>query len=313
MRTPGRGTAGVVRVLAPNPGPYTLEGTNTWIVGRDPAVVIDPGPDEPAHLAEVRREAGPVAAILLTHDHPDHAPGAPALARETGAPVLAFRPPAGGRRLRDGEVVRAGGAVLRAVHTPGHSPDHVAFLLEGEAALFTGDAVLGRGTSVIDPPEGDLMAYLRSLRRMLDLAPRVLYPGHGPVVLDGTAKLREYLEHRAMREGQVLAALGSGLRTIPEIVGEIYRGYPPELRPLAERSVLAHLEKLEAEGRVVRRGSRGGARYELADPRACERCGAPVRGRTRLCRRCSLEVLQEGPAHGERAADRRAPGDGPAP
>ena len=286
----------VVRVLAPNPSPYTLEGTNTWIVGRDPAVVIDPGPDEPAHLAEVRREARTVAAILLTHDHPDHAPGAPALARDTGAPVLAFRPPAGGRRIRDGEVVRAGGAVLRAVYTPGHSPDHVAFVLEGERALFTGDAVLGRGTSVIDPPEGDLAAYLRSLRRMLELAPRVLYPGHGPVVLDGAGKLREYLEHRAMREEQVLAALEAGRRTIPEMVEEIYRGYPAELRPLAERSVLAHVVKLEAEGRVVRCPGAGGARYELAEPRVCERCGAPVRGRTRLCRRCSLEVLQERPA-----------------
>ena len=285
-----------MRVLAPNPGPCTLEGTNTWVVGRDPAVVVDPGPDDPAHLAEVRREAGVVGAILLTHDHPDHAPGASALARDTGAPVLAFRPPAGGRRLRDGEIVRAGDAALRAIHTPGHSPDHVAFALEGERALFTGDAVLGRGTSVIDPPEGDLAAYLRSLRRMLDLAPRILYPGHGPVVLDGAAKLREYLEHRAMREEQVLAALEAGRRTIPEMVEEIYRGYPPELRPLAERSVLAHLVKLEAEGRVVRRTAAGGARYELAEPRVCERCGAPVRGRTRLCRRCSLEVLQERPA-----------------
>lgn len=289
-------SARVVRVLAPNPGPYTLEGTNTWVVGRDPAVVLDPGPDDPTHLDEVRREAGPVAAILLTHDHPDHAPGAPALARDTGAPVLAFRPPTGGRRLRDGEVVRAGGAVLRAVHTPGHSPDHVAFVLEGERALFTGDAVLGRGTSVIDPPEGDLAAYVRSLRRMLDLAPRVLYPGHGPVVLDGVAKLREYLEHRAMREEQVLAALEAGRRTIPDIASEIYRGYPPELRPLAERSVLAHLRKLEQEGRVARRAGGGDLHYELADPRACERCGAPVGGRTRLCRRCSLEVLQERPA-----------------
>jgi glyoxylase-like metal-dependent hydrolase (beta-lactamase superfamily II) len=285
----------IVRVLAPNPGVHTLEGTNTWVVGNDPAVVIDPGPDDPAHLAEVRREAGTVAAILLTHDHPDHAPGAPALARATGAPIHAYRPPSDGARLREGALIRAGDVVLRVLHTPGHTPDHVAFLLEGEGAMFTGDAVLGRGTSVIDPPEGDLVAYLRSLRRMLELRPRVLYPGHGPVVLDGPGKLREYLEHRARREEEILTALRGGRDTVPAIVEEVYAAYPRDVRPLAERSVLAHLLKLEAEGRVARRGSGDGARYVEVGPRACERCGRPVRGRTRLCRRCSLEVLQETP------------------
>lgn len=285
----------IIRVLAPNPGVYTLEGTNTWVVGRDPALVIDPGPEERAHLAEVRRAAGAVGAILLTHDHPDHAPGGAALARETGAPLHAFRPPPGGARLRDGQEVRVGAVGVTAVHTPGHTPDHVAFLIRDEGILFTGDAVLGRGTSVIDPPEGDLAAYLRSLRRMLELRPRLLYPGHGPVVLDAPGKLREYLDHRAMREDQVLAALRSGRDTIPAMVEEIYGGYPPEVRSLAERSVLAHLLKLEAEGRVARRGSGDGARYAEAEPRTCERCGRPVRGRTRLCRRCSLEVLQESP------------------
>ncbi len=285
----------IVRVLAPNPSVHTLEGTNTWVLGRDPSVVIDPGPDHPGHLAEVRREAGRVAVVLVTHDHPDHSPGAVALAATEGAPVLAFRPPSGGRPLRDGQVVEAGGVRLRALHTPGHTTDHVAFLLEGEGALFTGDAVLGRGTSVIDPPEGDLVAYLRSLRRMLDLGPRVIYPGHGPVVLDAEAKLREYLDHRALREEQLLGALAGGPRSVPELVEAIYAGYPAEARPLAERSVLAHLLKLEAEGRVAHAGRGGQARYRLLGPRACERCGRPVRGRTRLCGRCSLAVLQEGP------------------
>ncbi len=285
----------ILRVLAPNPGVYTLEGTNTWIVGWDPAVVIDPGPDDAGHLREVMREAGRVGAILLTHDHPDHAPGAPSLAESTGAPLFAFRPPVGGERLRDGQVVRAGGVAVAAVPTPGHTPDHVAFFVEDEGALFTGDAVVGRGTSVIDPPDGDLAAYLRSLERMRKLGPRTIYPGHGPVVLNAIAKLDEYIEHRAMREEQVLEALKDGARTPDELVADIYTDHGKELHPLAARSVVAHLIKLEGEGRVARTGKASAPRYELSEPRSCERCGRPVRGRARLCGRCSLAVLQERP------------------
>jgi len=285
----------ILGVLAPNPDVRTLEGTNTWIVGGDPAVVIDPGPDHPEHLREVARTAGVVGAILVTHDHPDHAPGASPLGAATGAPVMAFRPPRGGVRVRDGEVVRVGEVAVTAVLTPGHTPDHVAFLLEDVGALFTGDAVLGRGTSVIDPPEGDLAAYLRSLRRMRDLRPRTIYPGHGPIVLDAAAKLDEYIEHRAMREEQILAALAEGPRTPEELVPDIYADYPIEVHPLAARSVLAHLIKLEAEGRVARSGKASAHRYRRSEPRACERCGRPVDGRGRLCGRCSLAVLQEEP------------------
>lgn len=283
----------VVRVLAPNPGIRELEGTNTYVVGRAPALVVDPGPDDAGHLDEVERTAGRVGAIALTHDHPDHAPGATTLAGRTGAPVLAARPPAAGRRLHDGERVEAGGTALLAVATPGHSPDHLAFWCEEAAALFTGDAVLGRGTSVIDPPEGDLVAYLRSLRRMRDLSPRTIYPGHGPVVLRAVEKLDEYLEHRAMRERQVLGALEGGPRTIDELVAEIYADYPSEVHELAARSVLAHLLKLDAEGRVARRTKDGIARYERIEPRTCSRCGRPVRGRASLCGSCSLATLQE--------------------
>src|SRR5438105_1969359 len=241
----------VFRVLAPNPGPFTLDGTNTWIVGWDPCAVIDPGPEDPEHLRAVARAARNVGAILVTHGHPDHAPGAPLLAELTGAPVLAAQPQSGQSRLRDDQIVEVGGAGLRAVRTPGHASDHLAFLDDGDGALFTGDAVLGRGTTVINPPDGDLAAYLRSLRRMRDLRPRTIYPGHGPTVFDGPAKLEEYIAHRAMREEQVIDAIGSGRRTIAEMVPVIYAEYPPELHELAGRQVLAHLVKLEREGRVA--------------------------------------------------------------
>ena len=287
----------VIRVLAPNPGVRELEGTNTWIVGDAPALVIDPGPDHPGHLAEVARTAGSVGAIALTHDHPDHAPGALPLAAMTGARVFAAKPaegPADGMgRLRDGGQVSTGSVSLAVVATPGHTPDHVAFFDARTGSLFTGDAVLGRGTSVIDPPEGDLAAYLRSLRRMRELGPRTIYPGHGPVILRAVAKLDEYLDHRAMREDQILTALGDASRTSEELVAEIYADYPAELRELAGRSVLAHLLKLEVEGRAEKRTKAGVVRWSAIEPRSCERCGRPVRGRVRLCGSCTVAVLQE--------------------
>jgi glyoxylase-like metal-dependent hydrolase (beta-lactamase superfamily II) len=283
----------VVRILAPNPGVRELEGTNTYVVGEAPAVVVDPGPDDDTHLREVALAAGRVGVIALTHDHPDHAPGALTLARSTGAPIRAIRPPDGGPRLRDGERIESGGVAVQAVATPGHSPDHVAFWAAQGSALFTGDAVLGRGTSVIDPPEGDLVAYLRSLRRMRELEPATIYPGHGPVVLRGVDKLDEYLEHRATRERQILEALADGPRTVEELVAVIYADYPAEVHELAGRSVLAHLLKLDAEGRVERTSRGSTARYGAIEPRACARCGRPVKGKGRLCGPCSLATLQE--------------------
>jgi len=283
----------IVRVLAPNAGLRELEGTNTWVVGRWPAAVIDPAVDDPGHLGEVLEAAGRIDAIVLTHDHPDHAPGARTLASRTGAPILAARPAERMERLRDGRVLRMPGVALAAVATPGHSPDHVALLLEDGRGLFTGDAVLGRGTSVIDPPDGDLAQYLRSLQRMRELAPRTIYPGHGPVVLDAVAKLDEYLEHRAMREEQVLAGLGDGPRTAEELVPAIYGDYPAEVHPLAARSVMAHLVKLEGEGRVEKLKEGSEVRFALSAPRSCARCGRPLKGRARLCGPCSLAVLQE--------------------
>jgi glyoxylase-like metal-dependent hydrolase (beta-lactamase superfamily II) len=284
----------IERVLAPNPDVFTLEGTNTWVVGWNPSVVIDPGPDIASHLDEVARTAGTVAAVLVTHDHPDHAPGAAGFAERVGAPLYAYRLP-GAERLRDGATISAGPLDVEAVLTPGHSSDHVAFFVASEGALFTGDAVLGRGTSFIGPPDGDLVRYLASLRRMLELDPRTIYPGHGPMVLRAKDKLREYLEHRADRERQVLDGLAEGPRTIVQLVEHIYADYPPEVRELAARSVHAHLLKLEGEGRVMHDGRGADAVWLLfAEPKACARCGRPVRGRARYCASCSVILLQEG-------------------
>jgi glyoxylase-like metal-dependent hydrolase (beta-lactamase superfamily II) len=263
----GVGSGFPVRVLAPNRGPFTLEGTNTWVVGDGPTVVIDPGPDDRAHLDEVRRFAGDAAAILLTHHHPDHAPGAKWLSDALGVAVHAFDPIDGEMPLSEGEVIRAGNDQVIAIHTPGHTPDHACFLDRERRILFTGDAVLGRGTSVVDPPEGDMAVYLLSLARMQSLAPSVICPGHGPVVWEAGAKLREYVDHRAQREVEILAALAEAAPATPaQLVPAIYRGYSPELHAPAARSVLAHLIALEASGRVVSDGDH----YALAPARPGE-------------------------------------------
>ena len=282
----------VRRVLAPNPGPFTLEGTNTWVLGDAPAVVIDPGPDDASHVDAVAREAGEVAAILLTHRHEDHAPAAARLAARTGAPVYAHRPEASERPLADGAVIEG----VRAVHTPGHTSDHLCFLLEEDGVLFTGDTVLGKGTSVVDPPDGDMAAYVRSLRRLRELEPRTIYPGHGPPVLTPIGRLEYYLSHRAEREAQILRALGDGKRTPDEMVPGIYGSeVSPELFPAAARSVLAHLLKLEREGTVARTGQAKEHRFVLAGDQPCARCGRPAVAGSRFCRRCGLAALQEAP------------------
>jgi len=172
----------IVRVLAPNPSVYTLDGTNTWVVGSDPSIVIDPGPPDAGHVEQVRRDAGEASAVLVTHDHEDHGEAAVTFGELVGAPVYAWRLD-GATRLIDGATFTAGGGVeLIAIHGAGHSPDHVAFFEPAERALFTGDTVVGRGTSFIDPPEGDLARYLQTLRRMLELDPRTTArcgPTHG--------------------------------------------------------------------------------------------------------------------------------------
>jgi glyoxylase-like metal-dependent hydrolase (beta-lactamase superfamily II) len=281
----------VIRVLAPNPSVFTLEGTNTWVVGSDPSIVIDPGPMIDAHLDEVARTAERVSAVLVTHDHPDHAEAAVAFARRVRAPVRAWRLD-DAERVRDGQSFAGGDVELLAMHTPGHSADHVVFVDPRSGALFSGDAVLGRGTSFIDAPDGDLTKYLASLHRMLDRHPRTVYPGHGPVVLDAQAKLKEYLDHRAEREEQILEGIADGARTVDDLVERIYAEYSADVRELAARSVNAHLAKLETEGRISASGRRDQRAWSVTEPKACARCGRPVKGRARYCGSCSLALLQ---------------------
>ncbi|MGY1699011.1 MBL fold metallo-hydrolase [Geodermatophilus sp. SYSU D00766] len=256
----------VTRVLAPNPSGMTLDGTNTYLVGEPgsgQAVLVDPGPDDPAHLAAVEealavRDARCVA-VLVTHHHGDHAEAAQPWGARFGAQVAAADAAVagpGGRVLEPGERLRLAGTVLGVVPTPGHTPDHLAFRLESGAVLV-GDHVLGRGTSVVTHPEGDVVAYLESLRRVHDLGPSALYCGHGPELTeDPGAVLDYYLAHRAFREGQLLAALVRGAGTVDALVADVYAEVPQALWPAAAQSTRATLAKLAAEGHVVVDGDR---------------------------------------------------------
>lgn len=243
-------------VRAPNPGPYTLEGTNTYVVGERAPVVIDPGPDDEEHLKRVLEEAGEPSLVLLTHRHLDHAQGAERFADMARASLAAAGTSVAGvcasaAPVADGQRIAAGGATLVAMATPGHASDHLCFLLEEEQALFTGDHILGRGTAVVVYPDGDMTDYLASLDRARAAAPRRLYPGHGPVVEDPGPVLSYYKEHRLERERQVLAAIDAGDETPEAMVARIYAGVDPRLHEAATLSVRAHLDKLRREG-VVR-------------------------------------------------------------
>ncbi len=243
--------AGVSRVVAPNPGPYTGPGTNTWIVDAGPVVaVIDPGPDDERHLEALnRRLAGrTVGVVLVTHSHPDHLPLAERFAAPHQASVRRFP------ELRDGDIVRAGNLNLTALHTPGHSADHLCFLLAGDGAVFTGDLILGRGSSMVTYPEGDVAAYLRSLDRLAELRPRMLFPGHWDPVAEAMAKIEEYRAHRLEREAQVLAELRRGEGTAAELTRRVYGELDEKLSVAAEMTLRAHLRKLVDDGLAQERG-----------------------------------------------------------
>ena len=238
-------------LLAPNPGPMTLEGTNTWVL-RDPGsqgcIVVDPGPLHEGHLAAAAAQ-GPVEVILLTHGHADHSEGAARLAALTGAPVRALDPALrlGSEGLAEGDVVAAAGVELRVLATPGHTGDSLSFLLvgpEGATAVLTGDTVLGRGTSVVAHPDGVLGDYLTSLRRLRELGPLTVLPGHGPELPHAGEVAEHYLRHREVRLAQVKAALAAGARTPDEVVVTVYADVDRVLWPAARLSVLAQLAYL---------------------------------------------------------------------
>jgi glyoxylase-like metal-dependent hydrolase (beta-lactamase superfamily II) len=241
-------SAGVI--LAPNPGPMTLEGTNTWVLrapGSPSSVVVDPGPLDEGHLSTVAREAGTVETILLTHGHLDHSAGAARLAELTGAPVLAVDS-AFGSPLRLGETVRFAGVAVEVIETPGHSSDSVSFYLPDDDAVLTGDTILGRGTTVVAHPDGKLGPYLDSLRRLREYGDAAVLPGHGPELPAAGRAADAYLEHRASRLGEVRRALADGARTPAEVVERVYADVDRALWPAAELSVRAQLEYLQGEG-----------------------------------------------------------------
>lgn len=247
-------------ILAPNPGLLTGPGTNTYVVGRNPSLVIDPAVDEAGYVAAVADAAGETASILVTHRHSDHVGGAGVLSERLRAPVRAFFADDAGEAevtaLVDGEVVEFGGGALETIFSPGHAADHVSFWLPKENALFAGDNVLGEGTSVIAPPDGDMRAYLDTLRRLAVLQPERIYPGHFRPLDRGTDVLRHYIAHRQEREAKILAALEGDAATLEEVVTNAYEDTPVELHPAAQMSALAHLQALEAEGRVRQRSNK---------------------------------------------------------
>jgi glyoxylase-like metal-dependent hydrolase (beta-lactamase superfamily II) len=229
----------------------TLEGTNTYLYGSDPCAVIDPGPDVESHLDAVRVAAGKrggIGVVLLTHSHGDHADGADALATAAaGKQALE----AGGAARRPEVVLPADGEEhggLRAIATPGHAPDHVC-LMTGDGVCFSGDLVLGAGSTFVPPDGGSLAAYMDSLRRMQVEPIELICPGHGPWIEDPAAKLAEYVEHREMRERRLLAALERGERSREALLAEVWDDVPAEVRPAAAMVMQAHLDKLAAEAR----------------------------------------------------------------
>jgi len=256
----------VTVALGLNPSLFTGPGTNTYLVGTGRArILLDPGQGMPGYLdvlerAMARAGCDAIQEIVLTHGHVDHIGGVAQVLERFGPLRVSKLPwpefdracPVPLTPIGDGAVVRTEGATLRAVHAPGHAPDHLCFVLEEEGALFSGDNVLGVGTTVIPDGSGDLHDYLASLERLLAEAPRRIYPAHGPVIEDGVAKLREYIAHRGERERQILAALAQGAAPVPTLVARVYTDVPEVLHAAAAHSVAAHLRKLEREGRARR-------------------------------------------------------------
>lgn len=265
----------VRRVLAHNPGPFTFTGTGTYIVGHGTVAIVDPGPDDPAHVAALLAAVAgeTVSHIVVTHTHRDHSPAAPAVKAATGALIVGCAPlvldDLGPRAdagfdatyapdavLADGEGIDGPGWTLTALHTPGHTSNHLCFALPEERALFSGDHVMGWSTTVVAPPDGDMAAYMTSLRLLVDRDDAVYYPTHGAPVTEPQRFVRGLITHRKQRENQILARLAEGAATVPVMVATMYASVDPRLHPAAGLSVSAHLIDLRTRGAVVADGDR---------------------------------------------------------
>jgi glyoxylase-like metal-dependent hydrolase (beta-lactamase superfamily II) len=261
-------------ILAPNPSIMTGPGTNTIILGggAQGALVIDPAVDDSAYLdalVQAGAERGGIRRILITHGHPDHVGGAVALRDRLGVYIYAFSrqgAPVADEEIADGTIFPAGDDMLQAMHTPGHRFDHLCFLLRKRRTLFAGDLISGITTNVIAPPDGDMLDYINSLTRLQEIEIAEIVPAHGPSIADAQAKIAEYIDHRMLREQQVMQVLEElpPGATIPELVPLIYQDVDPKLHPIAAWTVEAHLLKLEREGLVERQG--GG--WVLVEPTA---------------------------------------------
>jgi len=272
------------RVLARNPGPFTFKGTGVYMIGNRDVALIDPGPAIPEHIEALKRALSgkTLRHILVTHTHTDHSPAAQPLKEWSGAKTYAFGPHGSGKTdegvkieeggdmafvpdvfVRDGDVIEGPGYTFECVFTPGHTSNHMCFALKEEKALFTGDHVMGWSTTVVAPPDGDMAAYMASLRKLLPRDDAVLWPTHGGPVRDPKPFLQAYIDHRLAREAQIVASLQDGIETIPEIVARLYADVDKRLHPAAARSVLAHLHQMMGDGRVAENRRDGVAHYRL--------------------------------------------------
>jgi glyoxylase-like metal-dependent hydrolase (beta-lactamase superfamily II) len=263
--------ASILVLLAPNPSPLTGRGTNTYVVGEDEVVVIDPGPADSDHLHRLLAavaERGSAAAVVITHHHFDHSEAASEVAERLGAPLAGFPHPDSpvlDLELADGAEIAFGGGVLHALHTPGHASDHLCFWLPEAATVFAGDLVAGEGYIVIDPPDGDMAQYLDSLRRLRAIGATSIRPGHGPLIEAPEAYVEEYIAHRLEREAMVLSSLGNEPLTAGQLLPVAYADTPEAMFPVAARSLAAHLEKLAREGKVEVVTTTAESGYKLAD------------------------------------------------
>ena len=264
----------VQRIIAPNPGPFTFTGTCTYIVGDRDRIVIDPGPDDPAHRDLILKAIGTsrLSSILVTHTHRDHSPLAATLKALTGAPLIGCGPHQLARALNEGEInpldassdhdyqpdrvlidgerVDFGDLEIEVIATPGHTINHLAFALLNEKALFSGDHVMGWSTSIVAPPDGAMQPYLQSLEKLITRDDQIYYPGHGEAVTSPARFVPQLLAHRRLRETGILESVRQGVSTIPELVAKLYRGLDPRLHGAAGLSVFAHLEDLVSRGLV---------------------------------------------------------------